>query len=79
MIAQYFGVDSNYLLNDNTQTQPTKNTEAISPDLAELAEICDQLSQTRAGVARLQLLLEEAQRLLEEANIQEEKRKNLTK
>lgn len=80
-IADYFGVTTSYLLGE---TQPPTETpqpipDPLPPDLAELAEICDQLAQTKAGTARLQLLLEEAQRLLEEANIQEEKRKSLTK
>lgn len=80
-IADYFGVTTSYLLGE---AQPAPETpqptpDPLPPDIAELAEICEQLAQTKAGTARLQLLLEEAQRLLEEANIQEEKRKNLTK
>ena len=80
-IADYFGVTTSYLLGETQQTTetPQPTPDPLPPDIAELAEICEQLAQTKAGTARLQLLLEEAQRLLEEANIQEEKRKNLTK
>lgn len=80
-IADYFGVTTSYLLGETQQTTETPQPvpDPLPPDVAELAEICEQLAQTKAGTARLQLLLEEAQRLLEEANIQEEKRKSLTK
>ena len=78
MIADYFGVDSNYLLNDNNRELDTQNhaqssPDPLPPDIAELAEICEQLQRSKAGAARLQFLLEEAQRMLEETKAYEKK------
>ena len=77
MIAQYFGVKPSELLQEHSTPQPIQESPEKNQDTAEIADICDKLAQTKAGKARLQFLLEEAQRLLEETEAYEQKRKNL--
>lgn len=77
-IADYFDVSIGSLLGEELEPpQPLPDT--LPPDIAELAEICEQLAKTKSGAARLQLLLEEAQRLLEETQAYEQRRKNAEK
>ena len=59
-IADYFGVTTGYLLGE--EETPTPHTD---PQIAELASIAELLSKTESGLARLNLLLEEARRLQE--------------
>ena len=75
-IADYFGVTTSHLLGETAGQHP-QEPEEQNEDTAEIADICDKLAQTKAGKARLQFLLEEAQRLLEETEAYEQKRKNL--
>ena len=76
MLADYFGVTTSHLLGETAGQHP-QEPEEQNEDTAEIADICDKLAQTKAGKARLQFLLEEAQRLLEETEAYEQKRKNL--
>ena len=80
-IADYFGVTTSYLLGEtHPNTEPPQPLpDPLPPNIAELAEICEQLAKTKSGAARLQLLLEEAQRLLEETQAYEQRRKNAEK
>lgn len=59
-IADYFGVTTGYLLGEEETT-----VAHLDPRIAELASIAELLSTTESGIARLNLLLEEARRLQE--------------
>lgn len=60
-IADYFGVTTGYLMGET----PTAPAETKDPAILELSQIAEVLSQTESGIARLNLLLEEARRLQE--------------
>lgn len=62
VIADYFGVTPGYLLGDTSQ-QPVDPGK--DPAILELSQIAEILSKTESGIARLNLLLEEARRLQE--------------
>lgn len=62
-IADYFGVNTGYLLGE--VAQPNKPDEPKDPAVLELADIAQILSTTESGLARLNLLLEDARRMAE--------------
>lgn len=60
-ICDYFGVTTGYLMGET----PPATAETKDPAILELSQIAEVLSQTESGIARLNLLLEEARRLQE--------------